>query len=109
MEQRTKLQAKLWQPQKSQFPHKLSWEIFRCRFLKIVCEVVLDMRLLKTSILVTRTPLTTLKCLSRKYISHALIENPKDRIFVTVKDVLDDLFGGLKQFANAWLLGRLEE
>ena len=65
------------------------------------------MHLLKTSILVTKTPLTTLKCLTRKYIgrkhiSHALINHVK----LVVKDIKDDLFRSLEQFVYA-LVGHL--
>jgi len=38
---------------------------FRCKLLKEICNVLWAMHLLKTSIFVTKTPLTTLKSLSK--------------------------------------------
>jgi hypothetical protein len=66
MEQNTRLQAKLWKRERRS-KHELVL-VLTCRFFKTVCDMIWDMNLLKTSILVTKTPLTTLKCLSRKYI-----------------------------------------
>ena len=71
-----------------------------------------DIHLLNTSILVTKTPLTTISCLlhkyaGRKHTSQSLISDVKDRMLRVVREIVDDLFLGLKQFLNV-LIGRLE-
>jgi hypothetical protein len=110
MEQNTRLQAKLWKRERRS-GHELGL-VLTCRFFKAVCDMVWDMNLLRTSILVTKTPLTTLKCLSRKYIGlkhpiPALISDLKERTFRAIKETATDLFKGSKQFVYA-LIGRLD-
>lgn len=79
--------------------------VLRYELSKIVCGMIWDMHLLKTSILVTKTPWTTLKCLSRMYIgrkgiSNASASNEKERMLGAVKDIKEDLFRALKQFVD---------
>jgi hypothetical protein len=110
MEQNTRLQAKLWKRERRS-GHELGL-VLTCRFFKTVCDMVWDMNLLRTSILVTKTPLTTLKCLSRKYTGlkrpiPALISDLKERTFSAIKETATDLFKGSKQFVYA-LIGRLD-
>lgn len=110
MEQNTRLQAKLWKRERRS-GHELGL-VLTCKFFKTVCDMVWDMNLLRTSILVTKTPLTTLKCLSRKYIGPkhpilALISDVIERTFRAVKEIATDLFMGSKQFVYA-LIGRLD-
>jgi hypothetical protein len=88
--------------------HKSKLEILTYKLLKTVCDVVWDMHLLKTSIIVTKTPWTTLKSLSHKYIDPLLVTQLRERMFKPVKELLvQDLWRGLKQFLYA-LFGRLE-
>jgi hypothetical protein len=111
MGQTTRLQARLWKQQRGNSLHEPSL-VLKYKLLKTVCHMVWDVHLLKTSVLVTKTPLTTLKCLSRKYIgrkhpSYALINSVEERMLRAVKDITTDLFMGTKQFVCA-LIGRLD-
>ena len=111
MGQTTRLQARLWKQQRGNSLHELNL-VLKYKLLKTVCHIVWDAHLLKTSVLVTKTPLTTLKCLSRKYIgrrhpSYALITNVEKKMLKGVKGITTDLFLGTKQFIYA-LIGRLE-
>jgi hypothetical protein len=107
--QNTGLQAKFWKRERGKSVRGLSL-VFSCRLLKIVCDMIWDMRLLKTSILVTKRPLRALRFLSceyvgRKHISRALINDVKDSMVRVVKEIVDDLFRGLKQFVYAFFRG----
>jgi hypothetical protein len=105
MGQSTRLRAELWKRERCRSEHGLSL-VLQCKLLKIVSNMVWDMHLLRTSILVTKTPLTTLKCLTREYvgrkhISNALINGVKERMTRAVKEIKDDMLQGLKQFVNS--------
>jgi hypothetical protein len=67
--------------------------------------MIWDVHLLKTSILVTKTPWTTLNCLSRKYIgrkrtSHASVSRVRESTFGSVTKIKEDLLRALKQFVD---------
>jgi hypothetical protein len=100
--QRMKLERELWNLSRSNFTCTSNLSVLRCNLLETVCDTVWDMHLLKTSILITRTPLTTLKCLYHKYLSHSMINLAKERISEPLKMQLgDDLSYGLKQLFHA--------
>ena len=101
MVQNAKLQAKLLKSVRFRSQYGLSL-VVQCKLLKIICEVVWDAYLLETSLLVTKTPLTTLKCLGRKYIEHRNINNSwvsdvKKKILRTSKDIKDSLLRSLNE------------
>jgi len=79
--------------------------VLRYELLRIVCEMIWDLNLLKTSILVTKTPWTTLKCLSRKHVgrkraSHASVSNVKERMLGAAKDIKENSLRALIQFVD---------
>ena len=100
--QNTRLLAELWNRRRSKTPNELIL-VLRYELSKIVCGMIWDMHLLKTSILVTKTPWTTLNCLSRMHIdrmpiNHASARNGKDKMHRAVKGFKKDLFRTLKRF-----------
>jgi hypothetical protein len=99
-----RLQARLRKQQRGKPIHELSSLLHR-KLLKIVCSVVWDIRLMKTSILVTKTPLTTLKCLSRNYIglspvNSIFIHNVNARMHTAAKHITDSFSRRLEKFAH---------
>ena len=103
------LQAKFWIRERGKSVRGLSL-VFSCRILKIVCDMVWDIRLLKTSILVTKMPLRAprfppCQYVGRKHTSRALINDANDSMIRVVKEIVDDLFRGLKQFVYAFFRG----
>jgi len=99
-----RLQAKKWKRDRgkatygliSALPHEVR---------RIVCGMVWDIHLLRTSILVTKTPLTTLKCLSHKYIGysyavHVSIANTEGRITSALKGINEDMSRAWKLFVD---------
>lgn len=104
MGQNTRLQAELWKRRRRKAANELML-VLRCELLRIVCGMIWDMHLFKTSILVTKTPLTTLRCLSRNYVgrkhtSLASVSKVKERMLGAVKGIKEDLFRALKQFID---------
>ena len=103
--QNTRLLAELWNRRRSKNANELTL-VLRYELSKTMCGMIWDMHLLKTSILVTKTPWTTLKCLSHMYIgrkrtsSHASASNVKESMLGAVKDIKEDLFRALKQFVD---------
>jgi hypothetical protein len=67
MGQNVRLLAELWKRRRSKAANELIL-VLHYELLRIVCGMIWDMYLLKTSILVTKTPWTTLRCLYRKYV-----------------------------------------
>ena len=72
--QEIKLQTEVRKAERNKSPDKLSsvknWGVqFRLKLLKSIHEALWIMWLLKTSIVVTRTPLTTLRSLSHSYFN----------------------------------------
>jgi hypothetical protein len=69
----TTLNAKMREMNKEKSPELSTAEVFtmslRGKMLKSVCVALWMMHLLKTSILVTKTPLTTLKCMPRAILN----------------------------------------
>jgi hypothetical protein len=102
------LQARFWKQERIRSVRGLSLVLF-CRFLKIVCDMVWDVRLLNTSILVTKVTLraqaSTHQRARRTHMSLALINDVKSRVFRVVKEMADNLFHGLKQFVCAFFRG----
>jgi len=104
MGKNTRLQARLRKQQRGKPIHELSSLLHR-KLLKIVCSVVWDIRLMKTSILITKTPLTTLKCLSRNYIGRSpvnsvFIHNANARMLRAAKHITDGFSRRLEEFAH---------
>lgn len=104
MRQNAMLLAELWKRRRSKAANELML-VLRYELLRIVCGMIWDMNLLKTSILVTKTPWTTLRCLSRNYVgrkraSHASVSKVKERMFGAVKNIKENLFRALKQFVD---------
>ena len=102
--QNTRLLAELWNRRRSKTANELIL-VLRYELSKIVCGLIWDVHLLKTSILVTKTPWTTLNCLSRTYIgrrrtSHASASNVKENMLGAIKDIKEDLLRALKQFID---------
>jgi len=100
----TRLLAELWNRRRSKNAFELIL-VLRYELSKIVCGMIWDVHLLKTSILVTKTPWTTLNCLSHMYIgsnrtSHVSTGNMKERMFGAVKGFEEDLIRALKQFID---------
>jgi hypothetical protein len=101
--QKIKLQTEARKAESQKSPNKLNsvkkWGIqFRFKLLKSIHEALWVMHLLKTSILVTRTPFTTLKSLSRSYFNFnpASISNLKERTFRTINEIREALVGNLQ-------------
>jgi hypothetical protein len=104
MGQNARLLAELWKRRRSKAANELVL-VLRYELLRIVCGMIWDMNLFKTSILVTKTPWTTLRCLSRKYVgrkrtSLASVSNVKERMLGAVKGIKENLFRALKQFID---------
>jgi hypothetical protein len=102
--QNTRLLAELWNRRRSKTANEMVL-VLRYELSKTVCGMIWDAHLLKTSILVTRTPWTTLNSLSRKYIrskhtGHVSASDAKERTFGAVTDVKEALFRALKRFAE---------
>jgi hypothetical protein len=102
--QNTRLLAELWNQRRSKTANELAL-ILRYELSKTVCDMIWDVHLLKTSIIITKTPWTTLNSLSRKYIGskhngHGFTSNAKEKMFEAVKDIKEDLLRALKQFAE---------
>ena len=102
--QNTRLLSELWNRRRSKTPNELIL-VLRYELSKIVCGMIWDVHLFKTSILVTKTPWTTLNCISRMHIgrmhnNHASDSNVKERMHVAVKGIKEDLFRTLKQFVE---------
>jgi hypothetical protein len=104
MGQNVRLLAELWKRRRSKAANELIL-VLHYELLRIVCGMIWDMYLLKTSILVTKTPWTTLRCLYRKYVgckraSHASVSNVKERMLGAVKGIKGKSFRALKQFVD---------
>lgn len=108
-------QLKLRKRKRIKSTYAQSFQVLPCRLLKIVSDTVWDIYLLEMSIFETKTALTTLNCLSRKYIrrkhiDHSLFNNVKERLVknAAVKEISSNLhflllclFRGLKRFLYA--------
>jgi len=94
-----KLQIEIRKAESKKSPDKLSsvknWGLLRFKLLKSICEALWGICLLKTSILVTKTPLTTLKSLSHNYFDPALMCNLKSRILKGIHEIQEALVGAL--------------
>ncbi len=102
--QNTRLLAELWNRRKSKTANELAL-VLRYELSKTVCGMIWDVQLLKTSILVTRTPWTTINSLSHKYIrskhtGHVSARDAKERMSGAVKDVKEFVLQALKRFAE---------
>jgi|GEM_PF-2164723 hypothetical protein len=102
--QNTRLLAELWNRRRSKTANEFAL-VLRYELSKTVCGMIWDVHLLKTSIVVTKTPWTTLNSLSRKYIGskrngRGYASSVKERMFIAVKNIKEDLLRTLKQFAE---------
>ena len=102
--QNIRLLAELWNRRRSKTTNELIL-VLRYELSKIVCGLIWDVHLLKTSILVTKTPWTTLNCLSRTFIgskrtSHASASKMRESMFEAVKDIKEDLLRALRLFVD---------
>ena len=102
--QNTRLLAELWNRRRSKTANEMIL-VLRYELSKTVCGMIWDVYLLKTSILVTRTPWTTLNSLSRKYVrnkhtGHVSAGIAKERMFGAVTHVEELLLRALKRFAE---------
>lgn len=92
--QKIKLQTEVRKAGRNKSPDKLNsvknWGVqFRFKLLKSIHEALWITYLLKTSIVVTRTPLTTLRSLSRSYFNFnpVLISNLRERTFRIINEI----------------------
>jgi len=122
MAQNVSLKAKLQKRDRSKSVLGQSFRVVPFKLLKGVCDLVWDTYLLEISIFEMKVPLTTLKCLSRKYITrkhngYALISNVEERMLrvASVKKIsnyvcllLSYLFQGLKEVWGA-LVGSYDQ
>lgn len=113
--QNVSLQVKLWKRDRSKSVLGQVFRVVPFKLLKGVCDLVWDSYLLYISIFKMKVPLTTLKCLSRKYITrkhngYALISNFEEKMLIaaSVKKIsnyvcllLSYLFQGLKEVLGA--------
>jgi hypothetical protein len=104
MGQNARLLTELWKRRRSKAANELMF-VLRYELLRIVCGMIWDINLLKTSIFVTKTPWTTLKCLSRNYVgrkraSHASASKVKERMLGAAKDIKENSLRALKQFVD---------
>jgi len=102
--QNTRLLAELWNQRRDRTANELALTL-RYELSKAVSGLIWDVQLLKTSILVTKTPLTTLNCLSHKYIGHyhtgeVFSSISKKRMFRALKHFEVVLLRALKRFAE---------
>jgi len=101
--QGVRMQTKMREAERKKFSDKLSlvknWSIqLRFRLLRCIYEALWGMHLLKTSVMITKTPLTTLKSLFRSYFnfSPVLISNLKERTFRTSNEIREALVRNLQ-------------
>ena len=103
MGQNARLLTELWKRRRSKAANELTL-FFRYELLRIVCGMVWDINLLRTSILVTKTPWTTLRCLSRKYVGHKCAShatsNVKKRILGAAKNIKENSIRAMKMFVD---------
>jgi hypothetical protein len=102
--QNTRLLAKLRNRRRGKTAYELNL-VIRYELSKIVCGMIWNVHLLKTSIFVTKTPWTTLNCLSRGYIgrnrsNHVPSQDAKGRMLRAVKAIQADLLRASKQFID---------
>lgn len=120
MTQNLRLQVELLKQNGSKSVLAESLRIVRFKLLKTVCDLIWDAHLLQVAIFEIRVPLTTLHCLSRKYIprshhGYALISNMKVKMLraASMKKIsnhvylsLTYLFEGLKEVSGALFCSR---
>lgn len=98
------LQAKKWKQGKSRGAHGIV-SALQHEARRVLCGMVWDIHLFRTSMLVTRTPLTTLRCLSHKYVGHGFalhtfITNTEASMMSAFKGISEDLSRAWKLFLD---------